>query len=68
MTGAVNKANEILRDTEGACMPSPFKNPANSLSHEKTPAEEIWRATEGKLDASVTGVGTGGTLSAWRVF
>jgi cysteine synthase len=62
MTGAINKALEIA-DTEGAFMPKQFENPANPEIHRRTTAEEIWAATEGKIDAFVCGVGTGGTIS-----
>lgn len=63
MAGAVERASRILEETEGAFMPSQFENPANPRSHAETTAEEIWRATSGEVDAFVTGVGTGGTIS-----
>ncbi|KKN47646.1 hypothetical protein LCGC14_0660710 [marine sediment metagenome] len=63
MTGAVNKANEILESTDGAFMPQQFKNPANPQIHAKTTAEEIWNDTEGAVDIFVAGVGTGGTMT-----
>jgi cysteine synthase A len=47
MTGAVNKANEILKETKGAFMPQQFKNPANPQIHRETTAEEIWQDTDG---------------------
>ena len=62
MTGAINKALEITQ-TEGAFMPKQFENPANPEIHRQTTAEEIWKSTEGKIDAFVCGVGTGGTLT-----
>jgi cysteine synthase A len=63
MPGAIDKANQILASTPGAVQPSQFENPANPLVHEKTTAEELWNDTQGKIDALVVGVGTGGTLT-----
>lgn len=63
MAGAVDQAERILRETEGAFMPRQFDNAANPDVHAETTAEEIWRATGGELDAFVAGVGTGGTLT-----
>ena len=63
MTGAVNKALEILEQTPGAFMPSQFDNPANPASHEQGTALEILEQTGGELAAFVAGVGTGGTLT-----
>ena len=62
MAGAVTRAEEIVRSTPGAFMPRQFENPQNPASHALT-AEEIWRDTEGRIDAFVAGVGTGGTLT-----
>ncbi len=63
MTGAINKAVDILESTENAFMPQQFDNPANPEIHRKTTAEEIWRDTDGKLDIFIAGVGTGGTIT-----
>jgi cysteine synthase A len=63
MAGAVERAEEIRNETEGAWMTRQFDNPANPEIHALTTAEEIWRATKGEVDAFVAGVGTGGTLT-----
>ncbi|MEQ9073737.1 MAG: cysteine synthase A [Sandaracinaceae bacterium] len=63
MAGAVERANRMLEETDGAFMPSQFDNPANPHSHEATTAEEIWKACGGEVDAFVAGVGTGGTVT-----
>jgi cysteine synthase A len=63
MTGAINKANEIVESTEDAFMPQQFKNLANPQIHRETTAEEIWADTDGAVDVFVSGVGTGGTIT-----
>ena len=63
MTGAVNRAREILAEHPGAFLPDQFNNPANPGIHRRTTAEEIWRDTKGKVDILVAGVGTGGTIT-----
>ena len=55
--------DELLATTPGAWMPQQFENPANPDVHFRTTAEEIWRDTAGTVDAVVSGVGTGGTLT-----
>ena len=61
--GAIEKAKEIIAATANAVMPWQFGHPANPEIHRKTTAEEIWRDTNGVVDAVVLGVGTGGTLT-----
>ena len=61
--GAIEKAKAIVAETENAVMPWQFGHPANPEIHRRTTAEEIWRDTNGVVDAFVVGVGTGGTLT-----
>ncbi|MDK7200462.1 MULTISPECIES: cysteine synthase A [Corynebacterium] len=63
MRGAVDKANEIVANTDNAILASQFANPANPAIHEATTGEEIWEAADGKVDYFVAGVGTGGTIT-----
>jgi cysteine synthase A len=63
MNGAIAKAKQLLEETPGAFGPGQFDNPANPQAHRETTAEEIWAATEGNIDAFVSGVGTGGTIT-----
>ncbi len=63
MQGAISKAEEIASQTEAAYMPNQFTNPANPEIHRRTTAEEIWRHSDGRVDAVVAGVGTGGTIT-----
>src|ERR1700761_2943553 len=63
MAGAVARAREIVEATPGAVMPQQFDNVANPLIHRVSTAEEIWNDTQGSVDAVVSGVGTGGTIT-----
>jgi cysteine synthase A len=63
MKGAIALAEELQRTLPDALIPQQFENPANPEIHRRTTAEEIWHDTDGKLDAIVSGVGTGGTLT-----
>src|SRR6195952_1443601 len=63
MAGAVARAKELVAATPGAGMPQQFDNVANPLIHRVSTAEEIWNDTQGAVDAVVSGVGTGGTIT-----
>jgi cysteine synthase A len=63
MAGAVARAREIVAATPGAVMPQQFDNVANPLIHRVSTAEEIWNDTGGRIDAVISGVGTGGTIT-----
>ena len=63
MKGAVDKARELVRENPGYFMPQQFENPANPAIHRQTTAREILEQMEGRVDAFIAGVGTGGTLT-----
>ena len=63
MKGAIEKAEQLLSETRAGFIPQQFNNPANPEVHRNTTALEIIEDTDGKLDAFVAGVGTGGTIT-----
>ena len=63
MAGSLRRAEELRRATPGAVTLGQFDNPANPQCHYETTAMEIWRQTEGAVEAFVAGAGTGGTIS-----
>lgn len=63
MSGAVAKAEELVKEIDGAFMPQQFKNKANSNIHKKTTAKEIYDDMDGNVDIFISAVGTGGTIT-----
>ncbi len=63
MPGAIDRAKALLSEIPNSFMPQQFQNPANPEVHRNTTAEEIWEDTDGKVDAMIAGVGTGGTIT-----
>lgn len=63
MKGAIEKANELHEEIKDSFIPAQFDNLANPAAHRKGTGPEIWRDTDGEVDAFVAGVGTGGTIT-----
>ena len=63
MTGAINRAEELLKEIPDSIIAGQFDNPANPEAHFTSTGPEIWDDTDGKVDIFVAGVGTGGTIS-----
>ncbi len=63
MKGAISRARELADELPNAYLLQQFSNSANPAIHAATTAEELWSDTEGRIDALVAGVGTGGTIT-----
>ena len=63
MKGAIEKAEELMKNDPNGFIPGQFENPANPEAHLKSTGPEIFEDADGKVDYFVAGVGTGGTLT-----
>jgi cysteine synthase A len=63
MKGAIARADELAQEIPSSFIPGQFVNPANPAVHAATTGPEIWDDTDGAVDAFISGVGTGGTLT-----
>ena len=63
MRGAIQRADELIKEIPDAVIPQQFQHPANPEIHRRTTAEEIWNDTDGQIDVFISGIGTGGTVT-----
>ena len=63
MKGSIKEAESIIAQNPSYFMPDQFSNPANPAMHRQTTALEIWESLDGRIDAFVAAVGTGGTIT-----
>lgn len=68
MKGAISKAEQLAQEIPGAIVAGQFVNPANPRAHMGSTGPEIWKSTEGRIDAFVAGAGTGGTITGTGLY